>query len=107
MSATTSNESRVLGDATVAELAAELRGSVICPGDDNYDEARALWNAAHDRHPALIVQAAGPADVAAALRFARSQKLEVAVRGGGHSIAGFSGGEGGVVAALSPVGRTL
>ncbi|HEX6715178.1 MAG TPA: FAD-binding oxidoreductase [Thermoleophilaceae bacterium] len=99
--ATTTNESRVLGDATVAELAAELRGSVICPGDPGYDEARALWNAAHDRHPALIVQCAGSADVAAALRFARSEKLEVAVRGGGHSIPGFSGVDGGIVIDLS------
>jgi FAD/FMN-containing dehydrogenase len=112
MTATT-NESRVLGDATVAELAAELRGNVVCPGDPDYDDARALWNAAHDKHPALIVRAAGPADVAAALRFARSEKLEVAVRGGGHSIAGFSGVEGGIVIDLSlmrgvlvdPIGR--
>src|SRR5689334_1098174 len=111
--AATTNDTRVLGDATVAELAAELRGNVICPGDDSYDAARALWNAAHDKHPALIVQCAGPADVAAALRFARSEKLEVAVRGGGHSIAGFSGVDGGLVIDLSlmrgvlvdPVGR--
>src|SRR3954468_4170079 len=102
MTATT-NETRVLGDATVAELAAELRGAVICPGDDAYDSARALWNAAHDKHPALIAQCAGPADVAAALRFARSEKLEVAVRGGGHSIAGFSGVDGGIVIDLSPM----
>src|SRR4051794_11275124 len=102
MTATT-NETRVLGDATVAELPAELRGAVICPGDDAYDSARALWNAAHDKHPALIAQCAGPADVAAALRFARSEKLEVAVRGGGHSIAGFSGVDGGIVIDLSPI----
>src|SRR3954468_3972038 len=106
MTATT-NETRVLGDATVAELAAELRGNVICPGDPGYDDARALWNAAHDKHPALIVQCAGPADVAAALRFARSEKLEVAVRGGGHSIAGFSGVDGGLVIDLSSVGGVL
>ena len=102
MTATT-NETRVLGDATVAELAAELRGAVVCPGDDAYDSARALWNAAHDKHPALIAQCAGPADVAAALRFARSEKLEVAVCGGGHSIAGFSGVDGGIVIDLSPM----
>jgi FAD/FMN-containing dehydrogenase len=99
--AATTNETRVLGDATVAELAAELHGNVICPGDPGYDDARALWNGAHDKHPALIVQCAGPADVAAALRFARSEKLEVAVRGGGHSIPGFSGVDGGLVIDLS------
>jgi FAD/FMN-containing dehydrogenase len=105
--AATTNESRVLGDATVAELAAELRGNVICPGDEGYDEARALWNGAHDRRPALIVQCAGPADVAAALRFARSEKLEVAVRGGGHSIPGFSAVDGGLMIDLSPMRGVL
>src|SRR5204862_4591551 len=86
---------------TVAELAAELRGDVIRPGEDGYDAARALWNAAHDLRPELIVRCAGVADVIAALRFARSQSLEIAVRGGGHSIAGFSGVDGGVVIDLS------
>src|SRR3954447_19744990 len=101
MAAIQTQDSRILGDATVAELAAELRGDVIRPGDDEYDAARALWNAAHDRQPALIVRCAGVADVIAALRFARSQSLEVAVRGGGHSIAGFSGVDGGLVIDLS------
>ena len=103
MTATHPNETRVIGDATVAELAAELRGEVIRPGDGQYDQARALWNAMHDRHPQLIVKAAGVADVIAALRFARSECLEVAVRGGGHSIAGFSGVDGGIVIDLSPM----
>src|SRR5215212_680772 len=98
---TTPTNKHVLGDASVAELAAELRGSVVRPGDADYDAARALWNAAHDRRPEIIVRCAGPADVVAALRFARSEKLEVAVRGGGHSIAGFSGVDGGLVIDLS------
>jgi hypothetical protein len=101
MTATQTNETRVIGDATVAELAAELRGEVIRPGDQAYDSARALWNAMHDLHPALIVRCAGAADVIAAVRFARSQQLEVAVRGGGHSIPGFSGVDGGLVIDLS------
>src|SRR3954447_21188690 len=103
MTATQTHDSRILGDATVAELAAELRGEVIRPGDDAYDTARALWNGVHDRRPELIVRCAGVADVVAALRFARSQSLEVAVRGGGHSIAGFSGVDGGLVVDLSPM----
>jgi FAD/FMN-containing dehydrogenase len=94
---------RVLGDATVADLAAELHGTVIRPGNEAYDGARALWNGAHDPHPALIVRCAGAADVIAALRFARSQQLEVAVRGGGHSIPGFSSVDGGLVVDLSPM----
>src|SRR3954452_2117007 len=103
MAATETQDSRILGDATIAELAAELRGGVIRPGDDGYDAARALWNGAHDRRPELIVRSAGVADVIAALRFARSQSLEVSVRGGGHSIAGFSGVDGGLVIDLSPM----
>jgi FAD/FMN-containing dehydrogenase len=101
MAATQSAETRVIGDATIAELEAELRGEVIRPGDPRYDEARAIWNAAHDHHPQLIVRCAGAADVIAAVRFARSQCLEVAVRGGGHSIPGFSGVDGGLVVDLS------
>src|SRR3954453_8120844 len=101
MTATQSTDGRILGDATVAELESELRGSVIRPGDADYDSARALWNGAHDRYPEAIVRCAGPADVVAPLRFARSQQLEVAVRGGGHSIPGFSGVDGGLVIDLS------
>src|SRR6476620_961863 len=101
VTATQTSESRVIGDATIAELEAELRGYVIRPGDDAYEEARRLWNHAHDHHPALIVRCAGTSDVIAALRFARSQTLEVAVRGGGHSIPGFSGVDGGIVIDLS------
>jgi FAD/FMN-containing dehydrogenase len=98
---TDTTEARVIGDASVAELAAELRGEVIRPGDPEYDSARALWNAMHDRRPQVIVRCAGAADVIAAVRFARSQCLQVAVRGGGHSIAGFSGVDGGLVIDLS------
>jgi FAD/FMN-containing dehydrogenase len=99
--AATQQDTRIIGDATVAELAAELRGHIIRPGDEDYDDARALWNAMHDRRPAMIVRCAGTADVVAALRFARSQSLEIAVRGGGHSIAGFSSVDGGIVIDLS------
>ncbi len=91
----------VLGDGTVAELAEAVRGEVIAPGDPGYDEARAIWNGAHDRRPALIVRCAGVADVMRAVEFARSQDLEVAVRGGSHSIPGFSTTDGGIVIDLS------
>jgi FAD/FMN-containing dehydrogenase len=106
MAATTTSK-HVIGDATVAELESELRGSVIRPGDADYDSARALWNGAHDLYPEVIVRCAGPADVVAALRFARSQQLEIAVRGGGHSIAGFSGVDGGLVVDLSDMRGVL
>src|SRR4051794_15868933 len=92
---------RPLGGATLAELEQGLRGELIRPGDDGYDEARAIWNAAHDARPALIVHCAGVGDVIRAVDFARSENLAVAVRGGGHSVAGFSTVDGGVVIDLS------
>jgi FAD/FMN-containing dehydrogenase len=100
MTATASTTHR-LGDATVAELERGLRGELIRPGDEGYDAARAIWNGAHDRHPALIVRCSGVADVLRAVEFARSEDLRVAVRGGGHSIPGFSTVDGGIVIDLS------
>src|ERR1700755_3225951 len=89
------------GEATLAELEQGLRGELIRPGDEGYDEARAIWNAAHDARPALIVRCAGLGDVMRAVDFARSENLAVAVRGGGHSVAGFSTVDGGIVIDLS------
>ena len=91
----------VVGEATAGELQAAVRGQVIRPGDNDYDEARAIWNATHDKYPALIVRCAGTADVIKTVEFARSQGLPLAVRGGAHSIAGFSTSDGGVVLDLS------
>ena len=91
----------VLGEATLGELEQGLRGQLVRPEDDGYDEARAIWNGAHDRRPALIVRCAGVADVMRAVDFARSEDLLVAVRGGGHSLPGFSTCDGGVVIDLS------
>ncbi len=72
----------------LAKLRAEIRGSVALPGDQEYDQWRGIWNAMIDRRPALIVRAAGAADVIQAVHFARNQKLQLAIRGGGHNIAG-------------------
>jgi len=93
----------VIGEASLGELEETLRGQLVRPADPRYDEAHTVWNAAHDKHPALIVRCAGTADVMRAVEFARSEGLEVAVRGGGHSIAGFSTSDGGVVIDLSPM----
>jgi FAD/FMN-containing dehydrogenase len=101
--AATANARNVIGEATLGELEATLRGQLVRPTDPDYDQARAVWNAAHDRHPALIIRCAGTADVMRAVEFARSEGLEVAVRGGAHSIAGFSTSDGGVVIDTSPM----
>ncbi|HEY7622262.1 MAG TPA: FAD-binding oxidoreductase [Solirubrobacteraceae bacterium] len=92
-----------IADGSIAELAQTLRGELITPGDPGYDEARTIWNGAHDRYPALIVRAAGVADVMRAVEFARSEELLVSVRGGSHSIPGFSTNDGGIVIDLSPM----
>src|SRR4051812_23786459 len=98
---TAANIPHGLGDATLGELEQALRGQLVRPEDDSYDEARAIWNGAHDRRPALIVRCAGVADVMRAVDFARSENLLVAVRGGGHSLPGFSTCDGGIVIDLS------
>ena len=94
----------VLEEATIQELRDAVRGEIVTPSDSAYEEARRIWNGAHDgRRPALVVRCAGAADVIAAVGFARSNDLTIAVRGGGHSIAGFSTGDNGIVIDLSPM----
>src|SRR5919204_2031797 len=92
-----------LAAGSIAELAQALRGELIAPGDPGYDEARTIWNGAHDRRPALIARCAGVGDVMWAVEFARSEELLVAVRGGKHSIPGFSTCDDGIVIDLSPM----
>src|SRR5215216_3052741 len=90
-----------LGEATVRELETELTGSVLVPGERQYEIARRVWNYAIDKRPALIIRAASTEDVVRAVRFARSEGLPVAVRGGGHSVAGFSTCDDGIVLDLA------
>jgi FAD/FMN-containing dehydrogenase len=70
---------------SLGELRRSLAGSVIGPGDAEYDLARRCFNALIDRRPAVIARCVRAADVAIALDFARARELEVAVRGGGHN----------------------
>jgi FAD/FMN-containing dehydrogenase len=92
-----------LDEAEVRRLEGGLRGHVVRPADPVYDEARAVFNAMIDRRPALIVRCAGVGDVIEAVRFARRNGLELAVRGGGHNVTGYAVSESGLVADLSPM----
>jgi len=94
------------GQASIAPeavdgLRAQLRGALCLPGDEGYDKARTLWNAMIDRKPALIVRAQGASDVMASVNFARANGLLVAVKGGGHNIAGNACCDGGLMIDLS------
>jgi FAD/FMN-containing dehydrogenase len=86
---------------TMREFAYAITGSVITPAAPEYESARLVFNRAFDRRPALIVRCAGPSDIAHALEFAQSHNLPLAVRGGGHSRAGFGVCDGGLVIDLS------
>jgi FAD/FMN-containing dehydrogenase len=93
----------MISAATIEAFAARLRGRVLIATDAGYDEARTIWNGMIDRRPGLIVQCAGAADVVNAVRFAAENRLLVAVRGGGHNIAGNAVCDGGMVIDLTPM----
>jgi FAD/FMN-containing dehydrogenase len=90
-----------LDEQALGELKQNMQGSILLPNDKGYDDARKVWNGMIDRHPALIVQARGTADVIAAVNFGRNQSLPVSVRGGGHNVAGSAIQEGALVVDLS------
>src|SRR5690349_6632539 len=74
---------------------------VITPGDAGYDDARRLWNAVHDRRPAVIARPSRAEEVATAVRFGREHDLEITVRSGGHSASGLGGANGGLLVDMS------
>src|SRR5262245_51171512 len=78
-----------------------FRGRLISADHADYDIARAVWNGAIDRRPSLIARCIGTADVVAAVRFAREHNLEIAIRGGGHNVAGTAVCDDGIVIDLS------
>jgi len=90
-----------LQSTKIKELKAGFRGEILLPGDDTYESARKIWNAMIDRHPALIARCATTSDVVQAVNFARENGLVLAVRGGGHNIAGNAVCDGGIVIDLS------
>jgi FAD/FMN-containing dehydrogenase len=104
-----------LDEAEVEKFGSGLRGELLRPTDAGYEEARQLWNGVIDRRPALIARCAVAEDVACAVNFARENDLLLAVRGGGHNVAGTASTEGGLVLDLSamkdikvdPAGHTV
>ncbi len=90
-----------LDTQVVADFSAQLRGKLIQPSDAGYEEARKVYNAMIDKHPALIAQCADVADVIAAVNFARTQKLVLAVRGGSHNGPGLGTCDDGLVIDLA------
>jgi hypothetical protein len=95
--AQTTNGAAVLDREAVDALRAGFRGEIIEAGDAAYDEARAVFNAMFDRRPRVILRPAGTADVVRGVQLARETGLPLAVRGGGHSVAGFSVCDDGIV----------
>ncbi len=94
-------EERALDPGALEALRSALQGDVRAPGDAGYDEARAVWNGTIDRHPALIVAAQTIQDVQRVVAFAQQHQIVLAVRGGGHSFAGHSTCDGGIVLDLA------
>ncbi|MEU6307543.1 FAD-binding oxidoreductase [Streptomyces chartreusis] len=86
-----------LDERLLDRLRGAVRGTVVEPGDPVYDEARKVYNALHDRRPAIIVRAVDTGDVMATVDFAREQGVPLAVRGGSHSVPGYGTCDGGVV----------
>jgi hypothetical protein len=86
-----------LDHTALDRLRAGFAGEIILPDSPDYDSARTLFNAMIDKHPAVIAQCATPGDVTVAVHFGRERSLEIAVRGGGHSVAGKALAGGGLV----------
>jgi FAD/FMN-containing dehydrogenase len=91
----------MVSEPAIQNFRSSLRGQSFCSGEQGYDAARTLPNAMIDRRPAIVARCAGPADVITCVRFAREHDMLVSVRGGGHSVAGKSVCEGGLMIDLS------
>ena len=100
-----SRDGAAVGKATVEAFRRGLCGQALLPGDAGYDSARRIWNASIDKHPGLIVRCADPADVVRAVKFSRVNNLLVAVKSGGHNVAGRALCNDGIVIDLSAMNR--
>jgi len=102
MKATTTEGREIdLKPDTIDALKARVRGPVLLPGSEGYEESRTLWNAMIDRSPAAVVRCLGTADVVAGVRFAREHDLLLCMKGGGHNIAGLAAADGALMLDMS------
>jgi FAD/FMN-containing dehydrogenase len=92
-----------VSSSAIDELKTAVRGELLLPDDAGFDEARSIWNAMIDKRPAMILRCAGVADVRRGVAFARDNDLPLAMRGGGHNIAGSALCDDGLVIDLSPM----
>ena len=90
-----------MGAQTIDGLSERVSGEVITPSDEGYEEARKVFNAMIDRRPSVVVRCTSTEDVVAAVNYARENELDLAVRGGGHSVPGFGTADDAVVVDLS------
>jgi FAD/FMN-containing dehydrogenase len=95
------HQANLLDETAIREFSSKVRGQLIRPYDDRYDEVRSVFYGGFDRRPALIVRVEDAADVSRVVALARESGLELAVRSGGHSVAGHSVSDGGIVLDLS------
>ena len=95
------HQANLLDETAIREFSSKVRGQLIRPYDDRYDEMRSVFYGGFDRHPALIVRVRDATDVSHVVALARESGLELAIRSGGHSVAGHSTTDGGIVLDLS------
>lgn len=95
------NKNNVVTDISISELRSTFAGNVIAPGDPEYDTARAVFYGGIDRHPAVIIRPGSAQEVSRVVSLARETGMELAVRSGGHSVAGHGVADGGIVLDLS------
>jgi FAD/FMN-containing dehydrogenase len=96
-----------ISEEELTEFRMTLRGQALRPGDPGYEQVRPSFGAMYPDHPGLVVLCSGTADVVDAVNFARERGIEVTVRGGGHSVAGLSSTDGGMVIDLAPMNGVL
>src|SRR5689334_12900460 len=96
---------QVLDNTALEQLTGSVKGKVLTPGTDGYDEARTVFNAMVDKRPAAVVKCVDPHDVIATVELARARAAEVSIRSGGHGVTGSQITDGGVVIDLTEMRR--